>query len=201
MDNSVTSTKQARGGEARKKNLTPERRKEIAAAASAARWGKKDKPPEAPPVDQPLTIQEASPAPAPVAEPASRPRIKDKPVPKAYGQALATAEKELGQSLRDLAFHDEMSAKLKAKLPWLIQTIKALGGTINPEAAAAARMPSVEPRGFEMALLDDPNGSISLPRIPIAQGGGLGVIQDGQPMEDENMFLRDEVAGTERWRR
>jgi len=58
---------------------------------------------------------------------------KDKPVSKVYGQALAIAEKEYAETAEELAYHDEMAARLTAKLPRLLQTIRALGGTIDPQ--------------------------------------------------------------------
>jgi hypothetical protein len=53
-------------------------------------------------------------------------------VSKIYGKALSVAEKEYDEAREELAFHDEMAARLTAKMPRLIQTIRALGGTIDP---------------------------------------------------------------------
>jgi hypothetical protein len=60
---------------------------------------------------------------------------KGKPVSKVYGQALATANREYDETVEELAYHDEMAARLKSKLPRLINTIRALGGTIDPQAS------------------------------------------------------------------
>jgi hypothetical protein len=68
------------------------------------------------------------------AERGRRRASKDKPVSKVYRQALSTAEKEYAETVEELSYHDEMAARLKSKLPRLIQTIRALGGTIDPQA-------------------------------------------------------------------
>ncbi len=68
------------------------------------------------------------------AEKGRRRASKDKPVSKVYKQALSTAEKEYAETVEELSYHDEMAARLKSKLPRLIQTIRALGGTIDPQA-------------------------------------------------------------------
>jgi hypothetical protein len=56
-------------------------------------------------------------------------------VSKVYRQALSTAEKEYEETAEKLAYHDEMAARLKARMPRLIQTIRALGGTIDPQVS------------------------------------------------------------------
>ena len=72
---------------------------------------------------------------------------KQRAVPKVYGQALATAEKDYAQAAEELAYHEEMAARLKSKLPRLIQTIRALGGTIDPQAEQAYPNPAYNPNG------------------------------------------------------
>jgi hypothetical protein len=56
-------------------------------------------------------------------------------VSKVYRQALSTAEKEYEETAEKLAYHDEMAARLKARMPRLIQTVEALRGTIDPQVA------------------------------------------------------------------
>lgn len=68
------------------------------------------------------------------AEKGRRRASKEKPVSKVYRQALSIAEKEYSETVEELAFHDEMAARMKSRLPRLIQTIRALGGTIDPQA-------------------------------------------------------------------
>jgi hypothetical protein len=156
---SEPSKRGSNGGNARAAKLTPEERSKIAKAAAAKRWAKKeetapntepfaDLPPESPAVitsePQPIPIHLSSSKEPPVtartpatptpAERGRRRASKDKPVSKVYRQALSTAEKEYAETVEELSYHDEMAARLKAKLPRLIQTIRALGGTIDPQA-------------------------------------------------------------------
>src|SRR5580698_4273917 len=84
---------------------------------------------------------------------------KDKPVSKVYGQALAIAEREYAETVEELAYHDEMAARLKAKLPRLVQTIKALGGTIDPQL-------EMQPQNYPNAAYI-PNGGVPyMPSTP-----------------------------------
>jgi hypothetical protein len=71
-------------------------------------------------------------------------------VSKVYRQALSTAEKEYEETAEKLAYHDEMAARLKARMPRLIQTIKALGGTIDPQVA----MQSYPTQSFNTPMQD-----------------------------------------------
>ena len=91
------------------------------------------------PPQQPIVAPQApavarTPSTSTPAERGRRRASKEKAVSKVYRQALSTAEKEYAETVEALAYHDEMAARLKAKLPRLIQTIRALGGTIDPQA-------------------------------------------------------------------
>ena len=81
-----------------------------------------------------LTRINNSPSPA---EKGRKRASKEKPVSKVYGKALSVAEKEYEEAVEELVFHDEMAARLKAKMPRLIQTIRVLGGTIDPQVETA----------------------------------------------------------------
>lgn len=93
--------------------------------------------PEAPKATEAQIEPPPAPRPSPPspAEKGRRRAAKEKPVSKVYRQALSIAEKEYAETIEELAFHDGMAARLNAKLPRLIQTIQALGGTIDPQAS------------------------------------------------------------------
>ena len=198
-----------KGGENRSKSLTPERRKEIASAAAKARHEKRrlaaqqEQPPTSEPAPDtaPPPVVEAQPAPQEKQEPPRK--IKAPPVPKVFGQALAAAEKQYVSDLQDLAYHEQMVAIIRARIPSTVQTIRALGGIVNPETTAAANhMDTLRQAGSEvMAVPMMPQqqqaaAPINLPPIPRAHGGALGVIDEPMaPKEDENMFLREGEQG------
>jgi hypothetical protein len=149
------------GGKARKESLTPERRKAIAAKASAARWSKvKAKPPEAPPsppIDLPAPILEpiqpvqAAPEPAPAPKRSAR-----KPVPKEFGKAHSFAEKRLATALKERGEYMQRVAMLNAEIPSLVQIIRALGGTVNPQALAMTPQTFTAPDGQPFAVPTQP---------------------------------------------
>lgn len=105
-------------------------------------------------------------------------------LPKEFGLALAAAERDYEKSLQQLAYYEEMSAMFRARIPFLAQAIRALGGSVGSAAEANG---SLAMRGPEINYPPPEN----LPVIPVARGGSMGVINDAKTAEDENQFLRD----------
>lgn len=176
-----------------KRNLTPEQRKKIASDGAKAMWAKRKEALSHPKQAE----QEVEPA-AEVVEsvPERRiSRIKETPVLKVFTKALEAAQKELEKSLEEISYHEQMLAMKKARLPFLVQTIKALGGTINPEQVQGPSNPyyPINQGGEQMVPVSMPMAE-GLPPVPRAQGGALGVIQE-TPKEDENMFLHEAEGG------
>ncbi|HEX5426648.1 MAG TPA: hypothetical protein VFW94_24260 [Candidatus Acidoferrales bacterium] len=171
----------------RRRNLTPEQRREIAAMGGKAR-------------SQKLKKQKKQAAPAPAALPAvsKKQRRPERPIPKVYGKALAATEREYDQALADLRYHEEMAVRLKSRIPNLFQQIKALGGTINGSPQYPTSMPGTPdvPYMSSASMASQP----ALPPVPIPQGGSMGVIDDSKG--DENMFLRGDgtVAAGGGWK-
>lgn len=162
-------------GEKRVSKLTPEERKERARVAAKAMWEKKRAAKELAAKEQESIAADATKA--------SR-KVKAAPVPKEFSKALAAAEKDYAKSLEQLMFHEEMAAMLRARIPFLTQAIRALGGSVGSAAEANG---AVALRGPEINYPPPEN----LPVIPVARGGSMGVINDAKTAEDENQFLRD----------
>ncbi len=172
------------GGNARKSKLTPERRKEIAAAASKARWEKK-KPAAAP-------VEVAPALPVPVAK-----KLKTPPMRPEFRKAYSSAEKRLSVALKERGDCLLKMAALNAEIPYLVGVIKSLGGTVPPNVAVGGEMmqfqtPQLLPVDPPPHL--DPASPMfrapALPSGPRAQGGAFGVIGDPNAV-DENAFLTD----------
>ena len=105
-------------------------------------------------VDLPLLPQKPH-KPTPAERGRSR-ASKEKPVAKVYKQALMIAEKEYAETVEELVYHEEMAARKKSNLPRIIQTIKALGGTIDPQA--------IEPQNYPNPSYNPYSG---VPHIPL----------------------------------
>jgi hypothetical protein len=203
------------GGKARKANLTPERRKEIAAAASKARWAKvKEKPQETPlppPIDlpapelAPIAPESVQVAPAPPQAPNRKIR---KAVPKEFGKAHSYAEKRLATALKERAEYMQKVAMLNAEIPSLVQVIRALGGQVNPQALTmtmqgfpvpdgsmvpmqpTVELPQMPPDGIDPGLYRTnvaPIPGLPPPTAPIVPGAAMGggMDLDYQPRDDE----------------
>lgn len=172
-------------GTGKKLRLTPERRKEIAKKAAEGRWAKK-KAKEPKPVE-PEAIPEPPPVPAePTPTELGRRRAaKRQAVPPVFGKALAAAEREYAKDLEELAYHEEMAARLKARIPQLVQTIRALGGTMNGVAEVNGNMAVQAGNVVAMPMGDE------LPPIPVARGAAMAP-PDGfsGPVDEEDQFLR-----------
>lgn len=183
------------GSKARTTGLPPERRKEIAREAAKARWKKKEVPAEVQPVTlqpvaatppEPPAPEPTAPAPPSPAEIGKRRAAKEKAIPKVYGQALTAAEKEYADLIEELSYHDEKASRIKARLPGVINTVRALGGIVEmhpPSAIQSGAGP----------LPYDPSSpaTVGLPAVPMAHGGALGVIEDN-PAVNENAFLTED---------
>jgi hypothetical protein len=190
----------SKGGTARAEKLSPEQRKAIASAASKARLAKvKEKAPEPPP--EPVQA-----APEPPAAPIRRAR---KPVPKEFGKAHSFAEKRLATALKERGEYMQRVAMLNAEIPSLVQIIRALGGTVNPQALSVPMQGFPAPDGsmvpMQMPTVDlpqmppdgiDPNlyrtNAAPVPGLPpptapiipgAAMGGGMDL--DYTPRDDE----------------
>ena len=192
------------GGNARKENLSPERRKEIAKLAAQKRWAKKKEkevakvavelkdtpmdvsgaametpivygPDESPVHESPEDKEKHCPAclegksleegegthilatvEHPVSLPAAFDDAKDvvaspappqkakrqsKPMPKEFKTASSYAEKRLPVAIKEKSDHVGAVARLDAEINDLVRVIKALGGTVDPQA--------VQPQGYQ----------------------------------------------------
>jgi hypothetical protein len=70
-------------------------------------------------------------APAPPAKPTKR---QSKPMPKEFKTASSYAEKRLPQAIKEKSDHVGAVARLDAEINDLVRVIKALGGTVDPQA-------------------------------------------------------------------
>ena len=184
---SKAKSKSAATSEPKKRtsNLTAEERKARASLAAKAMWEKRKAAKQAAAQEQqPDATEQEVPAPPPE-PPAPARKIPVPPVPKEFSRALAVATKHYEKALEDLTYHQEMVAMLTAKIPGLVQMIRALGGVVSGVAETPNGMAM---RGPE---INYPPPENPLPVIPVARGGSMGVINDAKTAEDENQFLRD----------
>jgi hypothetical protein len=196
------------GGKARKEKLSPEQRKSIASAASRARWDRvKAEKTDTPPVDQAGAVA----APEPVAVvPAKKPR---RTVPKEFGKAHNYAEKRLAMALKERAEAMQRVAMLNVEIPSLVQVIRALGGTVHPQAlvgpaqvftdGAQVAMPQsmaeplpIPPDGIDPALYRTnsvPIPGISAPPVPLVPNTAVGGAMDLDyvPTEEQQRQAKD----------
>ena len=184
---SKAKNKSAAPSETKKRvsSLTPDERKARASLAAKAMWEKRKAAKQAAVQEQPTDAKEQE-VPAPPPEPPAPARkITLPPVPKEFSRALAVATKHYEKALEDLTYHQEMVAMLTAKIPGLVQMIRALGGVVS----GVAETPNgIAMRGPE---INYPPPDSPLPMVPMARGGSMGVINDAKTAEDENQFLRD----------
>lgn len=183
---SKAKNKSAAPSETKKRtsNLTAEERKARASLAAKAMWEKRKAAKQAAAQEHPTDAKKQE-VPAPPPEPPAPTRkITVSPVPKEFSRALAVATKHYEKALEDLTYHQEMVAMLTAKIPGLVQMIRALGGVVSGVAETPNGMAM---RGPEINYPPPEN----LPVIPVARGGSMGVINDAKTAEDENQFLRD----------
>lgn len=205
---------QSKGGNARTRKLSPERRQEIASQAAAVRWGKIVK--HVPPVlSAPVAARakhKKRRAPAREHQPllrASSQRARYRhaaatSTPAVFGLALVAAENRLAEAIQERAYHANMGAALDAEIPSLVQTIAALKNTQNPQSplslarSSAARQIQTD---LNLAGAGSDPAPVTRPGVTIpsrAQGAALA-IDLGEP-EDEDRFLReDPVVGGGQW--
>jgi len=185
----------SKGGETRAKNLSEERRKEIARNASAARWSKVRKQAvEAKPEPDPEPVKAVpEPPPAPVKKPA---KVKMRPE---FGKAYAVAQKRLDAALKERAQALQVLAALKDEIPGLVQVIKALGGTVNPTLARHGTVQDFDefqrenggaPTPYDPANPLHNPAAMALPAIPVARSGAIGGVIPDEKQEDPDIFLK-----------
>jgi hypothetical protein len=230
--NIATPESRSKGGKKRAENLSPERRKEIAQKAVKARWDKKrqeatvteqlpDDSPKQPvivstfgatvpsltslPLLPPPTVAVIRRKQKPAGQKKRRP--KERALPKAYGLALAAAERDHAQCLEDLAYHMQMVAQLQAHIPFLTQTIRALGGAVGqsrpaqqapfqqvPQPQYVAPVPLVPVQAQEPRIASLP----TTPGLTHVQGAAMDE-NFGQEDLPEDYFLRGSAGGNKGW--
>ena len=176
------------GGKARNSKLTPERRKEIAAAASKARWEKKAQPAPAP-------VEVAPPPPLVV-----RKQPKQPPMRPEFRKALASAVKRLDAAMGERMKAVRLIAALDSEIPYLANVVRSLGGEVPHDVAVGSGWMQLQSPSQQPMLPVDPPPHLdpaspmfrapALPSGPRAQGGAFGVIGDPNAV-DENAFLTD----------
>jgi len=121
------------------------------------------------------------------------------PLPRVFGNALAAAEKAYGESIEELSYHENMTALLRARIPSLVQTIRALKNTQVPAALDLALAPAavLGPVSSVDGMPDMPSPAPH-PRVSRAQGGAIGV-DLASTSDDEDQFLRDSVVAGGEW--
>lgn len=184
---SKAKNKSAAPSETKKRvsSLTPDERKARASLAAKAMWEKRKAAKQAAAQEHPADAKEQEVPVLPPEPPSPTRKITVPPVPKEFSRALAVATKHYEKALEDLTYHQEMVAMLTAKIPGLVQMIRALGGVVS----GVAETPNgIAMRGPE---INYPPPENLLPMVPVARGGSMGVINDAKTAEDENQFLRD----------
>ena len=140
------------------------RRKAIARKAAKARWGKKK---------------------ASKFSSASKKRALG-PTSKLFGKALNAAEDRLAAAIQKRAFHTHMTAALDAEIPSLVQTIRALKNTQEPQIPAPATTAATR-------LASTMRPSVSPVEIAIPQN-------EQSYDEEEDQFLRESSVAGGNWR-
>lgn len=188
--------------------LTKEERSKLASEVALKRWEEKRKreAAESAPTTFDVPVQEATPPPpqptAPVPEPPRRPR-KPRMV-RELGVANSYAQKRLAEAIKERAIAMNKVGMLNAEIPSLVAIIKALGNT--PDLAGmqdfTAQIPGVPyvPPSMTQGGIDPAMLAPALPAVPLARGGGLGVIPEANVV-DEDQFLRgDGLTAGGGWR-
>ena len=145
------------GGKARNANLTPERRKEIAREAGKARWARVKAEQAQAPADPPAPEPEQEPAPV------VTPKKPRKTQPKEFGKAHNYAEKRLAMALKERAEAMQRVAMLNVEIPSLVQVIRALGGTVHPQALVGPTQGVPPPDGAQFAQPQPISEPVPLP--------------------------------------
>jgi len=177
----VESQPGAAGGAARMGSLSKADRSKLASSAAKARWAAKKKP--------------SFPAPAPPGRHRKALTAMRAPLPRVFTDALAAAEKAYAQSLEELNYHENMTALLRARIPSLVQTIRALKNTQTPITFDSSS-PDLGPLPTVDGLPAEPVPTAH-PRVSRAQGAAMGV-NLAEP-DDEDRFLKDSIVAGGEW--
>jgi len=194
------SKPQARGGNARKQKLSPEKRISIAKKAANARWGGNGKR---------IKASAASLA-------REKGRSSGRPQSGIFGRALAAAEERLAQAIQERARAASTWAVLNAEIPSLQGTIAALRNQQNPgtQPSYAQTLPDgslpgtvtgvTAGMGYTLAQVvsDAPVPASATPRGLAAsrvQGGAIGGTDLRENDENEDVFLTETVTGGGQW--
>lgn len=157
----------SRGGTARMSIMSKEEKRALGLKAAKARWG------NAGSRKQKKTVRHKAERSASVLQ------------PKVFGIALVAAEKSYAKSLEELAYHENMVAILRARIPSLERTISALQNQQNPTSFTPTDIYGSIPHTM-------PSTDISTrhPDVSRAQGAAVGGI-DLTDETDEDKFLRE----------
>jgi hypothetical protein len=168
----------SRGGTARMNEMSAEEKRALGRKAANARWGKAGnrKKKTAKPAKQKAT------------------RNTSALQPKVFGIALTAAEKSYAKSLEDLAYHENMVAILRARIPSLERTISALQNQQNPTS-----FPQTNVYGSIPHTMPSTDISTRHPDVSRAQGAAVGGI-DLTDETDEDKFLRESGLPGGEWR-
>ena len=108
------------------------------------------------------------------------------PTSKLFGKALNAAEDRLAAAIQERAFHTHMTAALDAEIPSLVQTIRALKNTQEPQIPAPATTAATR-------LASTMRPSVSPVEIAIPQN-------EQSYDEEEDQFLRESSVAGGNWR-
>jgi hypothetical protein len=165
-EKTVNYTERAsRGGTARMSEMSTEEKRALGRKAANARWGKAG-----------IRKQKKS---------ARKKTERSTLQPKVFGIALTAAEKSYAKSLEDLAYHENMVAILRARIPSLERTISALQNQQNPTS-----FPQTDIYGSSPHTMPSTDISTRHPDVSRAQGAAVGGI-DLTDETDEDKFLRE----------
>lgn len=171
--------------------LTPEERKTRASNAAKVMWENKRKAAAAAsaPVEAPTAPQAVLSTPPP-SNPPRRP--KSPVIPKEFRSALSYAEKRLAKAMHERTAAMNNTAALNTEIEYLIQNIRALGGTPNVPRQTVSN-PAYS---TYMTTQNQPGPDIQLPPLPVAQGGAVDL---GEVMQDNLALPETGLIGGGQW--
>lgn len=159
----------SRGGTARMSEMSTEEKRTLGIKAAKARWGKAG-------IRKKKTSKPSR---------QTKERTTSMLQPKVFGIALTAAEKSYAKSLEELAYHENMVAVLRARIPSLERTISALQNQQNPTP-----FPPTDLNGFIPRPMPSTDISTRHPDVSRAQGAAVGGV-DLTDETDEDKFLRE----------
>ena len=142
-----------------------------------------------------------TPLPTPVAAPIAHQKRKKPRMVKEFGAAHSYAQKRLDEALREHALAMSKIPVLREEIKYLSGVIKSLGQVPNLDGLQQdliAPTPGINyppPSGFDPMMQEGQ----SLPAVPIARGGGLGVIGEVQPSDEDQFLKGDAITGGGGW--